>query len=261
VNLVNIAHRGNSAHAPENTLAAFASAAAAGAGMIETDLQLSADGTVVLIHDDTLNRTGGRNGRVAELTGTELQHADAGSWFAPAYAGERIPCLEDLVEFAAENTGLHWLLEFKGEWTPDQVAGAAETLRSAGLGGRCVLQGFSPRTVRSLYAAAPDLDRGLLMMMQPAPGEDAQLLGFLAETRTGYCNPHVGVLRSSPHLVSALQEEGVKVFTWTLNEPAQWEAAAAAGVEGIITDRPAELAEWSRHTQSHSGRAGAGSGI
>ncbi|MER2135199.1 MAG: glycerophosphodiester phosphodiesterase family protein [Arthrobacter sp.] len=245
MNLVNIAHRGNSAHAPENTLAAFASAAAAGAGMIETDLQLCADGSVVLIHDDTLDRTGGRSGRVAELSVPELRRADAGSWFAPDYAGERIPTLEDLVDFATGHTETGWLLEFKGEWAPDQVAGATGLLRNAGLAERCVLQGFSPRTVRSLHAAAPDLHRGLLIMMQPAPGEEEQLLDFLAETGTGYCNPHGGVLRSSPQLVSALQDEGVKVFTWTLNEPAQWEAAAAAGVDGIITDRPAELAAWS----------------
>ncbi len=250
MNLVNIAHRGNSAHAPENTLAAFASAAAAGAGMIETDLQLSVDGAVALIHDDTLNRTGGRNGRVAELTGSELQGADAGSWFSPNYAGERIPLLEDLADFAAGHPEMDWLLEFKGKWTPDQVAGAAQILRDAGLAERCVLQGFSPRTVRSLHAAAPEMDRGLLIMMHPAPGEEHQLLGFLAETATGYCNPHGGILRSSPHLVSALQAEGVKVCTWTLNEPSQWDAAAAAGVDGIITDRPAELAEWSRLAQS-----------
>lgn len=248
MNLVNVAHRGNSAHAPENTLAAFASAAAAGAGMIETDLQLSADGKVVLIHDDTLDRTGGRNGRVAELTGPELQRADAGSWFAAEYAGERIPILEDLVDFAAGHTEMRWLLEFKGEWAPDQVARAAAVLRNAGLEERCVLQGFSPRIVRSLHAAAPDLERGLLILMQPAPGEEEQLLDFLVETGTGYCNPHGGILQTSPQLVAALQGEGVKVFTWTLNEPAQWEAAAAAGVDGIITDRPAELAAWSSMT-------------
>ncbi|MGW9403208.1 glycerophosphodiester phosphodiesterase [Arthrobacter sp. NPDC055585] len=252
MNLVNIAHRGNSVRAPENTLAAFASAAAAGAGMIETDLQLSADGAVVLIHDDTLNRTGGRDGRVADLTASELQSADAGSWFSAEYAGERIPLLTDLADFAAGHPELDWLLEFKGEWTPDQAAGAAEILRDAGMAERCVLQGFSPRTVRSLHAAAPEMDRGLLIMMPPAPGEESQLLAFLAETATGYCNPHGGILGSAPRLVSALQNEGVKVFPWTLNEQAQWEAAAAAGVDGIITDRPAELAKWSRQGQSRS---------
>lgn len=243
--MVNIAHRGNSAHAPENTLAAFASAAAAGAGMIETDLQLCADGTVVLIHDDTLDRTGGRKDRVAELTGSELQRTDAGSWFSPEYARERVPLLEDLVDFAAGHAQMRWLLEFKGEWTPGQVAGAAEILRNAGMAERCVLQGFSSRTVRSLQASAPEMERGLLILMPPAPGEEEPLLEFLAETGTHYCNPHGGILRTAPQLVSALQAEDVKVFTWTLNEPDQWEAAAAAGVDGIITDRPAELAVWS----------------
>lgn len=244
MNLVNVAHRGNSAHSPENTLAAFASAAAAGAGMIETDLQLSADGSVVLIHDDTLSRTAGRQDRVADLTGPELQRADAGSWFAPQFAGERVPLLADLVDFAADHRQMRWLLEFKGEWTPGQVARAAEALRSSGMAERCVLQGFSARTVQSLQAAAPEMERGLLILMPPAPGEEEPLLEFLAETGAGYCNPHGGILRSAPQLVSALRAEGVKVLTWTLNEPDQWEAAAAAGVDGIITDRPAELAAW-----------------
>ena len=109
-----------------------------------------------------------------------------------------MPVLADLVDFAAGHPELGWLLEFKGEWNPDQVAAAAEPLRDAGLAGRCVLQGFSPRTVRSLHAAAPDIDRGLLIMMQPAPGEEHQLLRFLAETATGYCNPHGGILQFIP---------------------------------------------------------------
>ena len=244
--LANIAHRGNSAHTPENTLAAFASAAAAGAGMIETDLQLSADGTVVLIHDETLNRTAGRNGRVADLTASELQSADAGSWFSQDYAGERVPVLADLVDFAGGHPELGWLLEFKGEWNPDQVAAAAGTLREAGIAGRCVLQGFSRHTVRSLHAAAPDIDRGLLLPAAPEPAGEGTLLEFLAETASSYCNPHGGVLQASPHLVSVLQAANVKVLAWTLNEPAQWEQAAAAGVDGVITDRPQELADWSR---------------
>lgn len=241
---LNIAHRGNSAQAPENTLAAFAAAEAAGAAVIETDLQLTRDGTVVLIHDETLTRTAGRDGRIAELTRAELKDADAGSWFSPGFAGEPIPTLENLLEYAAAHHDLQWLLEFKGEWTTDQAARVAGQLRKAGAAQRCILQGFSPSTVRSLYSAAPELERGLLIMMPPAPGEEAQLLRFLAETQTGYCNPHGGVLQASPRLVPALQDNGVKVCAWTLNAPVQWEAAAAAGVDGIITDRPAELGAW-----------------
>ncbi|MBF4993862.1 glycerophosphodiester phosphodiesterase [Arthrobacter gandavensis] len=245
MNLLNIAHRGNSSRAPENTLAAFASAAAAGAGMIETDLQLSADGTIVLIHDETLDRTGGRNGRVAELSGAALREADAGSWFSSEYAGEGIPDLEDLARFASANPQLRWLLEFKGEWTPEQAGVAARTLRETGIAGRCVLQGFSRHTVRSLYEAAPDIDRGLLIVAAPAPARQEPLLEFLAETASSYCNPHGGVLRASPNLVPMLHAAGVQVLVWTLNEAGQWTEAAGAGVDGIITDRPGELAAWS----------------
>lgn len=244
MNPLNIAHRGNSCSAPENTLAAFASAAAAGAAMIETDLQLCADGSIVLIHDSTLDRTAGRHGRVAELASAELRSADAGSWFSSEFAGERIPGLEDLAKFAADEPELRWLLEFKGEWTPDQAGTAAQILRDAGIAGRCVLQSFSRNTVQSLHEAAPDIGRGLLVTGPPENGREALLLEFLAETESSYCNPHGGVLQGSPSLVPMLQGAGVKVLAWTLNEPWQWEEAANAGVDGIITDRPAELAVW-----------------
>jgi len=252
--VLNIAHRGNSAQAPENTLAAFASAAAAGAGMIETDLQLSADGKVVLIHDGSLARTAGTSLQVAQATADRLRAADAGSWFAPEFTGERIPDLEDLLVFAAGHPGIGWLLEFKGEWTVEELVPVTEALQqeTGGLGERCLLQGFSRTTVKNLLAAAPDLLRGLLIAVPPPAGSEAELLEFLADVGAAACNPHGAVLAAAPELVDSLHANGQVVYAWTLNEPAHWEAAVSAGVDGIITDHPAGLAAWMRLAVPHT---------
>ena len=254
--MLNIAHRGNSSQAPENTLAAFASAAAAGAGMIETDLQLSSDGTAVLIHDPSLSRTAGSGALVGQTPAARLRDADAGAWFAPEFAGERIPDLTDLIGFAAEHPEMAWLLEFKGEWNVSGLAAVAELLRASGVGPRCLLQGFSRTTVRNLFDAAPDLARGLLIAVAPPPGQDAELLTFLSDVEATACNPHATLLAAVPELVGSLQSNGQLVYTWTLNEHAQWAAATSAGVDGIITDRPAELAGWMRHATPVKGVRG-----
>ena len=97
-----IAHRGASGHAPENTLAAFRKAVSLGAPFIETDLQLSRDARFVAIHDATVDRTTGGRGAVHDLTLAELRRLDAGSWFGSEYAGERLPTLDEILEFAKD---------------------------------------------------------------------------------------------------------------------------------------------------------------
>src|SRR3954454_23608769 len=90
-----VGHRGAAMRAPENTLASFREAARLGAGWVELDVKLTQDGVPVVIHDETLNRTTDRQGAVRSMGFAELAEADAGSWFGPAYAGERVPRLED----------------------------------------------------------------------------------------------------------------------------------------------------------------------
>ena len=91
-----IGHRGASAVAPENTMAAFREAIAVGADGIEFDVRLARDGVPVVIHDSTLRRTGGLNKRVADLSAEEISKIDVGSWFAPRFANETVPSLRDL---------------------------------------------------------------------------------------------------------------------------------------------------------------------
>src|SRR5256886_16194559 len=109
-----IAHRGASGNAPENTLAAFKKAVALGATFIETDLQLSRDAHFVAIHDTTVDRTTNGQGAVHDMTLADLRRLDAGSWFGSEFAGERIPTLEEILEFSKKNDVVFYL-EIKPE--------------------------------------------------------------------------------------------------------------------------------------------------
>lgn len=115
------AHRGASAIAPENTMAAFKKAVEAGATWIETDVDVLKDGTPILIHDSSLDRTTNRSGSYYDLTVSDLDDIDAGSWFSPEFAGERIPTLAQLVAFMNE-TGLNANIEIKSNEAGAQMS-------------------------------------------------------------------------------------------------------------------------------------------
>src|SRR5215831_7802802 len=136
-----IAHRGASGHAPENTMAAFRKAVALGATFIETDLQLSRDARFVAIHDDTVNRTTNGHGRVQELSLTDLRKLDAGSWFGSEFTGERIPTLEEILEYSKKHDVVFYLeMKPAGSWAGEPALVGA--LRASGEIARAVVISF-----------------------------------------------------------------------------------------------------------------------
>src|SRR5258706_7669974 len=156
-----IAHRGASGHAPENTLAAFRKAVAHGAPFIETDLQLSRDARFVAIHDSTVDRTTGSCGAVHDLTLAELRRLDAGSWFGSEFAGEHIPTLEEILEFAKRHDVVFYL-EIKpgGSWGGEHALIGA--LRESGEIARTVVISFDASVVGAVRKTEPTLMTGLL---------------------------------------------------------------------------------------------------
>lgn len=234
-----VAHRGNSSVAPQNTLAAFEAAWRAGAGSIEIDVQLTADGQVVVIHDDTLDATTSGSGPVGGTDLARVRSLDAGAWFAPAYAGQRVPTFAEVVDLLLRRPGIDLLLEVKGAWTAEQVRGVTEPVLAAGLADRVVVQSFWPETVAALREAAPELRRGLLVF---EVRDD--LLDLCAELGVTACNPYGLLLVQDPGLVDRLHAAGLQVMVWTLDEPEHWAAAVALGVDAIITDRPDRLVGW-----------------
>src|SRR6266550_1457246 len=156
-----IAHRGASGNAPENTLAAFKKAVALGAPFIETDLQLSRDAHFVAIHDATVNRTTNGQGAVHDLTLAELRRLDAGSWFGSEFAGEHIPTLEEILDFAKKHDVVFYLeLKPSGSWGGEHAL--ISSLRESGEIRRTVVISFDAAILDAVRKIEPTLMIGLL---------------------------------------------------------------------------------------------------
>lgn len=170
-----VAHRGASAAAPENTLAAVTAAVARGADAVEVDVQSSRDGVPVIVHDFDLARTTDvrklrpdrANAPVSAFTYAEIRSLDAGSWFGPAYAGERVPTLEQVLE-ALRPSGTGLLLELKNPTSnPHLVAQVAEVLGCFSYGVDVTVQSFDGEALRSFGRLVPDVPRALLVRNAP----------------------------------------------------------------------------------------------
>ncbi|WP_454085638.1 glycerophosphodiester phosphodiesterase [Georgenia sp. Marseille-Q6866] len=234
-----VAHRGNSSAAPENTLAAIASAVACGANGVEIDVRLTGDRVPVVIHDETLDRTTDGSGPVAATPAAEVTALDAGAWFGQRFVDERVPLLTDVLDLLVAAGDVELFLEVKGTWDADDVRRVTDAVASRGLGDRVLAQSFSAATVAALATVAPKLRRGLLVK-EAGDG----VLELCRRLETSACNPHGALLRTRPEVTGRAQAAGLTVTPWTLNEPEDWAAARELGVDGIITDRPADLLAW-----------------
>ncbi|MFD8788280.1 glycerophosphodiester phosphodiesterase [Kitasatospora sp. NPDC059599] len=243
------AHRGASSAAPENTLVSDEVARRAGAEWIEDDVQPSKDGVPYVLHDDTVDRTTDGTGRIRDLTAAQLDALDAGSWFAPAYAGTRLPTLAAQLEDLRTRGG-KLLLEIKGPHTRDEVARIVREVRDHGMTDRVLVQSFEVDALRHTRELAPELPLGLLRAtLDTDPVGTARELGLAAY------NLSDDALSARPGVVRDLHAAGVAVNVWTVDRPARWKALAEEGVDGIITNRPAELVGWNA-ARSPSGAAG-----
>lgn len=228
-----VAHRGASGHAPENTLAAFRRAVELGASFIETDLQLSRDAHFVAIHDETLDRTTSGTGPVHEKTLAELRQLDAGSWFGSDYSGEKIPTLEEVLEFAREKDVVFYLeLKPCAAWGAEHALVGA--LRQAGEIARAVVLSFDPGTLTVLRKLEPTLMTGLLT---ESMGDDP--IG--TAVKVGARQLAVRGDLVTPALLAEAKRADLQVVSWTINHPAHMRALAEAGVDGIMTDYPERL--------------------
>ncbi len=158
-----IGHRGAKAVAPENTLASFRRAWEDGADVVEMDVRLTADGAVVVIHDETVDRTTDGHGVVAEMTLAELRRLDAGRWFSPAYAGERIPTLDEIIAWARGRVGLMVELKYpRRQFRPDLVPPVLEHLRAGGVEEDVAIISFEGAAIEQARAMAPHIPAGVM---------------------------------------------------------------------------------------------------
>ena len=223
-----IAHRGASGTCPENTLAAFRRAEALGAHMIELDVQLTRDRELVVIHDWTLERTTDGRGPVRDHRLAELERLDAGGWFAPAFRGERIPTLAQVLGAVALPVNVE--LKPAGDEGLDEcalaVASAADAL------GRIVFSSFDPTILERLRARSPEATLAVLWEEAPLP----EALAFAG--RVGARALHLRKDAATPAAIAAAARAGLPVRVWTANDPAEIRALVVAGVEAVFTDFP-----------------------
>ncbi|HWH97426.1 MAG TPA: glycerophosphodiester phosphodiesterase family protein [Pseudolysinimonas sp.] len=237
------AHRGERANAPENTLPAFELAVVSGSDFLETDVQVTADGHAILMHDPTVDRTTTGTGAVADLTLAEIRTLDAGSWYAPQYAGVQVPMFDDFLDVLVASPGVTALVELKHEWTADDVEALMGGIYFRGVQDRIVFASFSASTLRDLRDIAPAIPRVLIRRVLPLdPVEVAQRFDAIAiMTRSS-------ALAASPNAVEWMHAAGLGVLLYTLNSEERWGEALAYGVDGVVTDLPSELDEWIAQT-------------
>ena len=222
-----IAHRGGASEAPENTLAAFRNALRSGADWSELDVGLSRDGRIIVIHDDTVDRTTDGHGRVEDLTLDDLRRLDAGR-------GERLPTLDEALAIP----GARFVVEMKRSSRPDALAdGTVRAIREANLQGRVVVASFERDLLQRVHQEDPSIP----------------LLGFVGDERAlgPMLELPLTVLGVSSNVVDAAlssRRPNLAIWAWTIQNPAEARQLAERGVDGIITDGPSAVIPVLRNT-------------
>jgi glycerophosphoryl diester phosphodiesterase len=228
------AHRGASALAPENTMAAFKLAAEEGSPAIELDAKLTQDGRIVVFHDETLERTTDGRGKVAEKTADELRTLDAGSHFAPQFKGARIPFLEEVLEALGKKLLID--IELRNYWTPfDGLADrVCELVRRMALQGNILFSSFHAPNLRRTAQLLPEVPRGLLAL-RGWRGAWARSFGF---TFGEYAALHPHRSDISLQQIQRVHRLKRRVHVYTVNDPGEIRRLNEWGTDGIITDNP-----------------------
>ncbi|HMM42584.1 MAG TPA: glycerophosphodiester phosphodiesterase family protein [Thermomicrobiales bacterium] len=251
-----IAHRGASLAAPENTLPAFELAIAAGASMIETDAQITADDQVVLVHDADLRRTTGRAGRIGSMDAARVRSYDAGFTFklpgdeSFAYRGRGVvvPTLGELIDLLDAHPAILLNLELKTQdaghrsrRTRDLAGAAVTELRDRGMLDRTLVSSFAPEALKWARATEPEVATALLV------NRYTDFDGVCAiAAAAGYAAIHpndvyFGDGEAARRSVDAAHRRGLRVNVWTVDDEERMRALIDAGVNGIITNDPARL--------------------
>ena len=242
-----IGHRGFSQFAPENTLASFSLALAAGVDLVELDYRQSADGQLVVIHDPELDRTtdapmhwGSKHLKVENKTGLELRGLDAGSWFDPKYAGAKVPLLSEALDLIQPHAIT--LLERKS----GDVESLISLLRAKNQIGQVVVQSFDWRFLRALHERVPEQVLAALGPLgglpggKRPPGVFGQLTGrWLKALRKTGASVVVWNKQVSKAAVRQAHHQGLKVWVYTINRPELADRLLDVGVDGLITNNPA----------------------
>lgn len=217
--IVRIGHRGAAGHAPENTVAAIQKGIALGVDFVEIDVRRTADGVLVALHDETLDRTTNGKGRVDRLSLSEIQTLNAGN-------GEQIPTVMEVLKTAAGKAGL--MLELKVSGIAQKTV---EAVRKAGFKDPVIYASFLHDELTDVRLVDPEASLMVLFGRLPlAPV--ARAMKFKPS--------HVGLRHdtATPHLVDAFHDKGLLIFVYTANSLSDIERALSAGVDGVVSNFP-----------------------
>lgn len=252
-----VAHRGASAYAPENTLAAVDKADAMGFAWVENDVQRTKDGGLVVLHDATLARTtnaeelypGRAPWNVADFTAAEIARLDAGSWFGGDYAGARVPTLEQYMRRVSRNHQ-KLVLEIKNpQLYPGIEQETLKVLSNEGwltpdhLENRLVIQSFSADTVRRVHELRPGVKTGFLGT--PDIADLSEYATFADQINSSYTTISEAYV-STIHAFEGPHGKPLEILTWTVNDADNARRVARYGVDGIITNKPDVVEEATR---------------
>ena len=223
------AHRGASAQAPENTLAAFRLAVESGADGVELDVHLSADGVPVVIHDATLERTTDGVGPIGHYPAAELVALDAGRWFAPEFAGEPLPSLRQVLELLAGRLRIN--VEIKDADAALATLAVLKEFPAADV----IISSFDRTALCELRCADQQIP---LAVLSDAAGWH-RILGEAREI--GASALHLRADLVTRPLVARFREAGLPVYAWTVDDPGRARSLVRAGIAGLFTNDPAGL--------------------
>jgi glycerophosphoryl diester phosphodiesterase len=239
-----IGHRGASAHAPENTMAAFRLAMEVGADGIEFDVRLSRDGIPFVIHDDNLRRTGLAPDRVSDLEASELKQIDVGRWFDPiSFANQRMPSLRDVLDFFESRSGLLYLeMKSTGAEREKLAAACCALLNESALKNRVIVECFDLPSIQLLKQIDSTIKTAALFELRvcrPASRDGHRLV----EEALGVCANEIALHHRlvDPKTIAFAKQAGLRVAVWTVDDPSWIQRAKSDGIDALITNEPERL--------------------
>lgn len=228
------AHRGASAVAPENTIAAFRAAREQGARWVELDVALLGDGTLVVIHDATLDRTSSASGSLANIGQADLHALDAGSWFDPQFKGEALPTFVDTLA-ALGDLGLNVNVEIKQHAHHKSLAQLTESvhasLRQRNQQTQVMISSFDAQALNAMHRLDPAYD--LAMLWSELPSDWPSVIDAIPAKAV-----HLNYRHLTFAFLEAAKKQGIAVRAWTCNAPEKLAPFWAEGLAGVITDNP-----------------------
>ena len=233
-NPIIIGHRGACALAPENTISSFKLAVEHGADFIELDAKLSLDGEVMVIHDQTVDRTTDGTGRVNQLTCSQLKALDAGSKFDKKFKGEKIPTLDEVFKAVGKQVYVNIELTNYSSKNDDLVKKVVEVVKSNQMEKRVLFSSFIPRNLRLIHEMLPEAPVAILCLVGVTGIFTRSFL--LTNVSPNFIHPYL--MDVTKRLVEKEHTRGRKVNVWTVNAEKDIRRMIKAGVDGIFTDDP-----------------------